>query len=753
MTAPPSTFLAKLQSQNALNSSLLLAHFRSYLLRHPDALDSRSRFSELLAEYFPHDPVVVNLLLQLYDIGIHTEIERTDSATGYIVNRYVSRLMNEYGTDRRNAESAVALFCACYGGGLQGKPCDSTYLSDASAPRYSSTRPLPSYSDAIEKIKLDTEPPRLKIELPDYWEAKEKIIAMLLDHGGLSPFEAQSGLGLNGNDGAPELIRRIFDELEMAGKIEAQEHESGIRYVLKRISAVPHTASTVTDDKETERGGVQVTQEDHAQAHGKVTRVPPESSTNAPGLHGLNPGKIMQVLSTRFSNGILVGSVIELDRFRHFAADMDGLKALPDEALRAALEACGTFFDGKVYAVSESVKARLVDLTEAYFATGAKAIFYEEFYDKHRSWLFRSSLTSPEMLKVVLAELFPNLYFKQTYFGHTHAPVKVVVGTEILRVWGDDAIATYARLAEQLPYVPLKSIKNALAPPDFIWNSPDTYTHISKISIAPEEREAIREYVAAECDAQDAKGYASLAELPMGYIEQLNPDLSITALHDAIFRVCLSDTFSRQGKIVTRESGALDALELMKRHLGAMDRCTLDDLLDFWKELTGVETVINKDRPLKVGHEVMVRIDRENYVAERHLDFDTVAIDEAIGQFVPGEYLPLKSFTTFGTFPDCGRPWSLYLLESYCRRFSPAFRFDARQANSVNAGAIIRKSCKMTYMQIMADAVAKSGIALRQSDVCRFLYDNGYIGKTTTSSAGEVSDKAGKLRSLEGKGA
>ena len=481
----------------------------------------------------------------------------------------------------------------------------------------------------------------------------------------------------------------------------------------------------------------------------------PESAIDAPGLHGLDPAKIMQVLSTCFSNGILVGSGIELDRFRYFAADMDGLEALPDEALRAALEACGTFFDGKVYAVSERVKAKLVELTEEYFGAGAQAIFYEEFYDKHRSWLFRSSLTSPEMLKIVLAELFPNLYFKQTYFGYTHAPVLVVVEAEIMRVWGDSTLATYAQLTERLPYVPLKKyIKQALANnPNFIWNSEETYTHTNKINIAPEEREAIREYAAAECDGQGAKHFVSLAELPMGDIVQLNPDLSITALYEAIFRICLSDGFSKQGRIVTRKGGALNALEVMKHHFGTIDRCTLDDLIEFWKELTGLETVTNKSQPMEAVHNVMVRIDKENYVTERFLDFDTVAIDEAIGQFVAGCYLPLKSFTTFGTFPDCGKPWSLYLLESYCRRFSKDFRFEALKANSVNAGTIIRKSCNMTYVQIMADAVAKSGVALRQSDVCRFLFEHGYIGKSTTSSAGEVMERARHLRSLEGVGA
>jgi hypothetical protein len=464
-------------------------------------------------------------------------------------------------------------------------------------------------------------------------------------------------------------------------------------------------------------------------------------------LRGLSPEKLTHVLSTRFDNGILVSSGIELDRFRRFAAGaegLDGLAGLSDGELRGAIEACGTYFNGKVYAISARVKDRLAELVGSYFATGAQVIFYEEFYEKNRKWLFRSSVASPEMLMEILEELSLAQYYKPEYFGRTHAPVLVAVGEEILRVWGDGALATYGQLAERLPYVPLERIKNALSHSrDFIRDSEGTYTHYGKVSISPEDREAIRERAATACDDEE-KGYASFAELPMGDIEALNPGLSMQALHDAIYRKCLSDGFARQGKIVTREGSPLDALKIMKGHFGVLDRCTVGEMEAYWLELIG--NVPNKDTILSVGQDVFVRTDRDNLVAGRFLGFDAGAIDDAIDQFVMGDYLPLKAFTTFGAFPDCGRPWNLFLLESYCRRFSKNYRFDCRSANSRNAGVVIRKSCGMAYKEIMADAVAKAGIALRPNDVNRFLYEYGYIGKSTTSSVGNVIGRAAALR-------
>jgi hypothetical protein len=461
------------------------------------------------------------------------------------------------------------------------------------------------------------------------------------------------------------------------------------------------------------------------------------------------------VLADRFGNGILVSSGIELDRFRSFAAGAEGLAGLAglsNDELRGAIEACGTYFEGKVYAISGRVKAQLAAKVREYFDAGAQIIFYDEFYEKNRSWLFRSSVASPGMLKEILEELSLAQYYKPEYFGRTHAPVPVAVGEEILRVWGDGALATYGQLAERLAYVPLDRIKYALAhSKDFICDSPETYTHYGKVSISLEDSDAIRARAAADCD-DEGKGYVSFAELPMGDIEVLNPGLSTQALHGAIYRKCLSDGFARRGKIVTHEDSALDLLRIMKGHFGTVERCTVGELEDYCLDLIG--SVPDKNTILSTGHEVLVRTDRDNFVADGSLNFDIGAIDDAIDQFVPGDYLPLKDFTTFGAFPDCGRPWGLFLLESYCRRFSERYRFDCRSANSRNAGAVIRRSCRMTtYMEIMADAVAKAGVALRPNDVNRFLYDHGYIGKSTTSGAGDVIEMAKALVRAEGGGA
>lgn len=455
----------------------------------------------------------------------------------------------------------------------------------------------------------------------------------------------------------------------------------------------------------------------------------------------LYPGRVAQledILSTHFANGFRLNSPIELLRFRTFyQKNMDKELTLHDEDLKSRIAACGTNFDGKIYAVSAQAKERIRRLAEDYFTNGAQAIFFAEFYTKNESWLFEASVVSEDMLIEILRKLFPKLSFTQTYFGYTYASIIVVLEGEILRVWGDNVLRTYGQLIERLFYIPLERIKSVLSQnSDFIWNSVETFAHLSKINITDEERQVIREAVSRECNS---RGYASIADLPLSEIEERNYTISLTALHNAVYRICLSDKFDIKGKIVTRKGDTLDALTIMKNYCLTIEKCSLDDLLSYEKELTGE---INRWIPMEAGNTVLVRIDKDHYVADKLVHFDVEAVDAAIELFIEGDYLPLISFTTFGAFPHCGQTWNLFLLESYCRRFSRKFRFDTPSINSRNAGAVIRKTCGMDYTEIMTDAVANADVPLKDTAVGKFLYENGYTGRSTTAKVNEIISNA-----------
>lgn len=460
------------------------------------------------------------------------------------------------------------------------------------------------------------------------------------------------------------------------------------------------------------------------------------------GIDSLLLEQLADVLSSHFANGYRLNSPIEMARFRIFAAEDLGKElTLTDEELKSYITACGTIFEGKVYAVSTQAKERIRGLSDDYFADGAQAIFFAEFYAKNENWLFEASVVSEDMLIGILRSLFPKLSFTQSYFGYTEASVITTLEGEILRVWGDDVLLTYGQLAGRLQYIPLERIKSILGQNgEFIWNSVETFTHVSRIKITDEERKVIRESAMRGCKA---RGYAVITDLPFGEIEERNCELSITAIHNAVYRICLSDKFDKKGKIVARKGAVIDALTIMKKYCRTIGKCSLGDLLTYEKELTGE---VHRWISMEAGNTVLIRIDKDTYVADRYVHFNTDIIDKTIGLFVKGDYLPLKSFTTFGAFSDCGQTWNLFLLESYCRRFSRKFRFDTSSVNSRNAGAVIRKSCSMDYTEIMTDAVANADLPLKDTAVAKFLFEGGYTGRSTTARVNEIIDKAKVIR-------
>ncbi len=475
----------------------------------------------------------------------------------------------------------------------------------------------------------------------------------------------------------------------------------------------------------------------------QLTSEPPSESV----LHITSPDqiiieKLMQILVKRFTNGLRIDSPIELTRFRSFAAEDLGEEILlSDQELKSYIAGCGTTFDGKVYAVSVQTKERIRKLVEDYFADGAQAIFYSEFYAKNENWLFEAHVVSEEMLIGILRLLFPTLSFTSTYFGFIDASIYSVLECEILHVWGDDVLLTYMQLAERLHYIPLDRIKYALGQNgNFIWSSLETFSHVNRVSITEEEREAIREVAMRKCNAN---GYVLISDLPFWEIEERNNELSIVAVYKAVYQICLSDRFNKKGKIVTRKGDVFDALTIMKKYCRTVDKCSFDDLLNIENELTGM---VRRQISLEAGSAILVRIDKDTYVADRHVHFNVDKIDEVIEFFVKGGYLPLKSFTAFGAFPECGQEWNLFLLESYCRRFSRRFRFDTPMFNSRNAGVVISKSCMLNYTEIMTDAVVNADISLKSTDVGKFLYESGYTGRSTTTKASEIIAKAKGIR-------
>jgi hypothetical protein len=454
---------------------------------------------------------------------------------------------------------------------------------------------------------------------------------------------------------------------------------------------------------------------------------------------------VSDVLSAHFPNGFRADSPIELMRFRRYAADdsTDGIPLLVDEDLKKVISLCGILFEGKVYAVGKETESRLKEKIDAAIASGVEVIYYTSVYARHESWLFAGNLISEVMLKEMLKTLYPAYQHKANYFSmkRNNGTGLAIIRSEIMRVWNGDTLLNYEQISERLPYIPIDKMKYVLAQNgDFIWNSTEVYTHIGMVDISDEEQADIEDYVANTCRAV---GYASISDVPLGEIEERNFELKLTAIHNAVFAIILADKYNKRGKIITRKGDTLDALTIMKEHCHSIDKCSLQDLLEYERDLTG-ET--HRWIPMEAGYAILVRIAKDTFIAEKYVHFDVDWVDETLDLLVTDQYLPLKSVTTFAAFPHCGQVWNLFLLESYCRRFSRRFRFEVLAVNSRNAGAIVRKGCGLTYAEIMADAVATSSVELEKTAVIEFLCNNGYIGRRSYAKIDKLIEQAKAIR-------
>jgi len=127
--------------------------FRAMLQNYRDALSSKEQFSGQLKNYFPNEPMIVNLMVRLYEMGIFSAIEKTDRVTKHFRYRFVQRLVDEHGTDRQHAESLVGLICVGYGKEILGKPCDPEMAEGGGAETESL---LPVSSRTLQQGTMDS---------------------------------------------------------------------------------------------------------------------------------------------------------------------------------------------------------------------------------------------------------------------------------------------------------------------------------------------------------------------------------------------------------------------------------------------------------------------------------------------------------------------------------------------------------------------------------------------------------------------
>lgn len=453
--------------------------------------------------------------------------------------------------------------------------------------------------------------------------------------------------------------------------------------------------------------------------------------------------KIKTTLELHYNYGFNVSSQIELLRFRNnFENDHSEKCTYSDKDLIREIASAGMKFDGKIYIIAHDVIEKITQLIDDAAEQGVVIIYFDELYNANEDWLYDGRIISAEMLREVVSVVFNAYQIKPNYvvLGTKKSTELNALKEELIRIWGGNILRTFSDLHNELPLVPFEKIKYALSYGEkYYWNSFETYANKDLFIITDEQIAGIKECVSIACDEN---GSVQFDELPLYDVSSENYELSETALNDIVFSY-IKDSFAKNGKVIVRKGEKVEVTTALMQFCNTKETCKMAELETVMKNTTGE---VRYPVIIEAANASMIRIDYNNFVADNKVMFDVHAIDTVLDDIVLENGVGLKEVTTFNAFPYCGYAWNLFLLESFCRRFSKRYRYTCITPNSRNGGAIISKNNEMDFHNIMANAIARSSTEINETDVFEFLITSGFMIKKQYANMKELLEQAAVLR-------
>lgn len=424
------------------------------------------------------------------------------------------------------------------------------------------------------------------------------------------------------------------------------------------------------------------------------------------------------IVANHFPNGMRKNSNIAKKRFHMKYIEMTGEEIKDEIDVDKLVANIGYEYDNKIYAVSIESKATIKALIKAAMEQGNKVIFYEEFYRQNLSLMTKAGIYSSELLKNVLKGILPGLYYGRLSF----APSRMdSLENDIIACFDDDFMLTYSEIKSRLKYADMEQIKTACSRDyRFVWVKEETYALTEKIDLSTLDIEETKNVIEKDIANQ---GFSVMQRISVSKSIEINSNISESALRYAIYNLHLTEKYERKGTIITLPGLSFSASKVMEDYCMGIQEATLEGLMAYERELT------DKTRySLSVANETMLRVDKDYFVGLDTINFDIQAVDNAIALFVQDDIIPLKSVTSFTSFPETeGLTWNLFLLDSYCKHKSIRFHSMGGPAKSKPVGAIYPSTMRFSsYDDLLVQVVAKDNIELNADTINIFLTENAY---------------------------
>lgn len=435
---------------------------------------------------------------------------------------------------------------------------------------------------------------------------------------------------------------------------------------------------------------------------------------------------ILSFVSESFPHGIRPGSIIDINKLKRIYQKKIGEDIPVEVDVALLLTSVGLQSGEKVYFLSEDQKQSLFNLIMRIVEDGHRVIYYSELLLLHGELFESCHIYESPLMQTVLRSVFPTYIYKADCMLVDRNATEI---EEITRAFGENVLMTYRQLKSLCPYLTLDVIKWTLSRSDsFVWSSPETYAYVDLIELDQAEVADIINRILPQIREE---GYFSLAQLPIEESCGMNPQISSSAIRDAIYKRYMSQEFTRNGLIVKLPGIHLNSYELIKTWLKGLEQVTLTEIEEYEHELTGHHAMLG----IAAASTIMVRIDHDHYVSDNFIQFDVEAVDHAISLFVTNRIIPITAITSYTSFPNVpGYNWNLYLVESFLRRFSKRFTIDGGPAQVSYVGGICSADMHFeNYEDRLAHAVLQDGVSLTEEAIGRYLTEHKYIlrrGKT-----------------------
>ena len=467
---------------------------------------------------------------------------------------------------------------------------------------------------------------------------------------------------------------------------------------------------------------------------------------NAPARYTNN--KIKHILETRFANGYRLGSHIETKKLLRYYLEEYGYELNMDmEDIDEDVKSCGIVHEKRVYLPSlmleEDVKQELIKNIESSFNDGKDCIYYSVLFEDFHDSFLDNQIYDEKMLKEYLYHIGGSKwYFKPTYFSNKHNAEENILADVIGYVKEQGVAVSEDEVVEGLSHLPEQSVRRAFNErrTNLISCGRQTRFHIDNFVLSNEELSIVEEIIEK---AINLSMYISFGEL----LEDMRSQVPSIIDNNAIFTeigikkviaVKLEDKFSFVNNLISSKENPIST-EDAYRALAKREYFTNDDVNKLGYDCDSLPNVY-----IDLLLQYSIRINENEYVTKSKVSFDVDKTDEVLSRIITKDYIAINDIETLSVLPDCGYPWTSFLLESYVFNHSELFRLLHAKyfSQTISLGGIVKKASPISDFDTMvAHAVIDDNITINKDEIVSFMYDKGYIAQHRYKDAPKIIDK------------